>query len=93
MDASSLVEYTHRGLLLALWVSLPTVCAAAAIGVLVAVIQATTQLQDQTAAQILKLICACVVLALSAHWVGLSLLNFADEMFRAGGFHAPTPVL
>jgi len=93
VDTNSLVEFTHRGLLLALWVSLPTVCAAAAIGILLAVIQATTQLQDQTAAQIFKLIAACAVLAISAHWVGFSLLNFADEMFRAGGFHAPSPIL
>lgn len=93
MDTNSLVEFTHRGLLLALWVSLPTVCAAASIGILLAVIQATTQLQDQTAAQIFKLIVACAVLAISAHWVGLSLLNFADEMFRAGGFHPPSPIL
>lgn len=93
MDNSSLIDFTHRGLLLALWVSLPTVGAAAAIGLLVAVIQATTQLQDQTAAQIFKLIAACAVLAVSAHWAGLSLLNFADEMFRSVGFHAPSPIL
>ena len=93
MDATELLEFTHRGLLLALWVSLPTVVAAAAVGVLVAVVQATTQLQDQTASQIFKLVVACLVLAVSAQWVGVNLLNFADEMFRASGFHAPTPIL
>jgi type III secretion protein S len=93
MDANSLLEFTHRGLLLALWVSLPTVVAAAAVGVLTAVVQATTQLQDQTASQVFKLVVACAALALSARWLGLSLLSFADEMFRAAGFHAPSPIL
>lgn len=93
MDMSSLIEFTHRGLLLALWVSLPTVVAAGAVGLLMAVVQATTQLQDQTSSLILKLIVACIVLALSARWVGLSILNFADELLRSGGFHAPSPIL
>ncbi len=93
MNAEQLVEFAHRGLLLALWVSLPTVAASAGVGLLVAVIQATTQLQDQTASQVFKLIAACIVLALSAHWLGLSVLNFADEMLRSGGFHAPAPIL
>lgn len=93
VDTESLVQFANRGLLLALWTSLPTVAAAAGVGLLVAVVQATTQLQDQTASQVFKLIAACIVLALSAHWVGLSVLNFADEMLRAGGFHAPAPIL
>ena len=93
MDTSTLIDFSTRGLLLALWVSLPTVVASAAVGLVVAVIQATTQLQDQTASQVFKLIIACVVLALSARWVGISVLNFADELLRSGGFHAPAPIL
>ncbi|MBC7548050.1 MAG: type III secretion system export apparatus subunit SctS [Polaromonas sp.] len=93
MSTETLLEFAHRGLLLALWVSLPTVAAAAVAGVAIALIQATTQLQDQTAGQVFKLIAACAVLALSAGWLGLSVLNFADEMLRAAGFHAPTPII
>ncbi|MBA2723889.1 MAG: type III secretion system export apparatus subunit SctS [Methylibium sp.] len=93
MDTANLLEFTNRGLLLALWVSLPTVAAAAAVGLFVAVVQATTQLQNQTASQVFKLIAACIVLALTARWVGVSILNFADEMMRSGGFHAPAPIL
>ncbi len=93
MDTPSLIEFSTRGLLLALWVSLPTVAAAAAIGLLFALLQATTQLQDQTTGQVIKLIGACVVLALSAAWLGLSVLNFADELLRHGGFNAPAPIL
>ena len=93
MDTPALLEFMNRGLLLALLVSLPTVAAAAAVGLLVAVVQATTQLQDQTASQVFKLIAACIVLALTGRWLGVSILNFADEMLRAGGFHAPAAIL
>jgi type III secretion protein S len=93
MHIDQLLEFSHRGLLLALWVALPTVAAAAVVGIFVAIIQATTQLQDQTASQVFKLIVACAVLAVTARWVGLNLLNFVDEMLKTFGFHAPTAIL
>ena len=93
MSTEALLEFAHRGLLLALWVSLPTVIAAALVGLVIALIQATTQLQDQTVGQVFKMIAASLVLALSASWLGLSVVNFADEMLRSIGFHAPSPIL
>jgi len=93
MSTEALLEFAHRGLLLALWVSLPTVAAAALVGLSIALIQATTQLQDQTVGQVFKMIAASLVLALSASWLGLSVVNFADEMLRSIGFHAPSPIL
>lgn len=93
MDSAALLEFTQRGLLLALWVSLPTALAAVVVGLAFAVLQATTQLQDQTTATVFKLLAAAAVLALTARWLGSSVLEFADEMWRAGGFHAATPKL
>ncbi len=91
MQTSQLLEFAQRGLLLALWVSLPVVVAAVLVGLLFAVLQATTQIQDQTTSTILKLIAASVVLALTANWVGSNVHTFADEMWRAGGFPSATP--
>ncbi len=93
MTTDGLIEFANRGLLMVLWVSLPTVATAAGIGLLFALLQATTQLQDQTTGQVVKLVGAAVVLLLTSGWLGLSVLNFADELLRAGGFHAPTPIL
>ena len=93
MNTEALLEFANRGLLLVLWVSLPTVAAAALVGLSIALIQATTQLQDQTVGQVFKMIAASVVLALSASWLGLSVVNFVDEMLRSIGFHAPSPIL
>jgi type III secretion protein S len=88
MEPSSVIEFTQRGLLLALWVSLPVIAASAAVGLVVAVIQATTQLQDQTLSQVIKLVVAALVLVLTAQWMGSSIYLFVDELLRAGGFHA-----
>jgi type III secretion protein S len=92
MESSTIIEFTQRGLLLALWVSLPVIAAAAAVGLVVAVIQATTQLQDQTLSQVIKLVAAAVVLVLTAQWMGSSIYLFVDELLRAGGFHATRPI-
>ena len=91
MDPSAVIEFTQRGLLLALWVSLPAVSASAAVGLVVAVVQATTQLQDQTLSQVVKLVVAALVLVLSAHWMGSSVYLFVDDLLRAGGFYATRP--
>ena len=93
MDIANLLEFVNRGLLMALWVSLPTVLAVATVGIAMALIQATTQLQDQTVSQVLKLVVGCMVMVLTARWAALSILNFADEMMRAAGLHAPVPIL
>jgi type III secretion protein S len=93
MDTPQLLEFTQRGLLLSLWVSLPVVLTAVVVGLVFAVIQATTQIQDQTTSTILKLIAAAVVLALTAGWVGSTVVQFTDEMWRAGGFPSATPKL
>lgn len=92
MESSTIIEFTQRGLLLALWVSLPVIAAAAAVGLVVAVIQATTQLQDQTLSQVIKLVAAAVVLVLTAQWMGSSIYLFVDELLRAGGFYATRPI-
>lgn len=93
MDTASLLEFTQRGLLLVLWLSLPTAAAAIAVGMFFAVLQAATQLQDSTTSSIFKLIAAALVLMATSRWLGTTVLEFADEMWRAGGFHAAAPKL
>jgi type III secretion HrpO family protein len=86
MDLSTIVEYCQRGLMMSLWVSLPTAVAAGVVGLVFAALQAVTQLQDQTVATIVKLIVASIVLAIAAPWIVASVLRFTDEMWSAGGF-------
>ena len=88
MEPTTLVDLSYRGLLLVLWLSLPAVLTAAAVGLTVAVVQATTQIQDQSIGQALKLIAVFLVLALSAKWTAVEVFHFADQLFRSFGLPA-----
>lgn len=79
MDPSSITELTMRALMLVLWLSLPTVLTAAAVGLVVAIVQAATQIQDQSIGQALKLVAVFVVVAITAQWSGHAAYNFADQ--------------
>lgn len=91
MDSNTLIDFLQRGLLLSLGLSLPTALAVAAVGALLAVLQAATQLQDQTTGTVIKLVVGAVVLAACARWIGAAVVDFTDELWRSGGFHAATP--
>jgi type III secretion protein S len=66
--------------LLVLILSAPAVLATSVFGLLIAFLQAVTQVQDQTISFGIKLIVAVVAIALAANRMGAELLNFADQM-------------
>jgi type III secretion HrpO family protein len=81
---SHLVGNAQEALLLAVAVSLPVVGAAALIGLLVAVFQAATQVQDQTIAHLPRFVVVAVVLALTGPWMGAQIATFAARVFSGG---------
>jgi type III secretion protein S len=85
MDAPSITDLTMRALMLVLWLSLPTVLTAAAVGLLVAIVQAATQIQDQSIGQALKLIAVFAVAAITAAWSATAAYNFADQALSSFG--------
>jgi type III secretion protein S len=85
MTPQQLLEFTQQGLLLALIVSLPCVVVAAVVGFVVSILQAATQLQDQTLPLALKLVAVFVTLLVAAGWMGTRLFTFAKMLFSAAG--------
>jgi type III secretion HrpO family protein len=67
----------QEALLLALAVSLPVVAVAAVVGLLVAVLQAMTQVQDFTLAHLPRLVFVAITLALVGPWMGAEIASFA----------------
>ena len=57
-----LLEHVRKGIMLSLMISMPLVLAAAAIGLLVGILQAVTQVQEQTISAVPKLITVFVLL-------------------------------
>jgi flagellar biosynthesis protein FliQ len=70
--------------LLSIAVSLPVVGIAAVAGLLVAVFQAATQVQDFTLAHLPRLVVVAVALAILGPWMGAQIAAFAARAFGAG---------
>ncbi|MFJ2995541.1 type III secretion system export apparatus subunit SctS [Pandoraea sp. NPDC087047] len=82
MSEAIVVNLTSEMLWLTLLMSLPTVVVASAVGVLVSLVQALTQVQDQTVQFLIKLIAVSITLAASYAWMGHVLLNYANGAFE-----------
>jgi type III secretion HrpO family protein len=79
-----LTVIAQEALLLAVAVSLPVVGIAAVAGLLVAIFQAATQVQDVTLAHLPRLIVVAVALAIAAPWMGSQIAAFAGRAFTGG---------
>lgn len=83
MDAVP-VDLLKSALVTALVVAGPVLLVALAVGVVMALVQAATQVQDQAIATVPKLVaCGLAILAL-AGWMVAKLVDFAQAMFAGG---------
>lgn len=75
------VDLLHEALVTALVVAAPILFVALAVGLITALLQAATQIQDQAVSAVPKLIgCGLALLALSG-WMVAKLVSFAQAMF------------
>jgi flagellar biosynthetic protein FliQ len=82
--ASELVfRAVREGLLLALLVSGPPLLASVLVGFLVGVMQAATQIQDQTLAFVPKVLAVALTLLALGPVLGAQLLRFTHALFLA----------
>ncbi|MBK5941091.1 type III secretion system export apparatus subunit SctS [Halochromatium roseum] len=73
---TQVVEFAARALLLVFYLSLPPILAAAIVGTLVSLLQALTQIQEQTLSFAIKLFVVIVVIFMTARWLGGELFNY-----------------
>ena len=78
MELENIIEVTTQGLLLCLYLSLPTIVVSAVVGLLVSFIQAVTSLQDQSISHAVKLVAVIVTLIITAPWSASAMLRFAN---------------
>jgi type III secretion protein S len=74
---------TSEALLLTLMLSMPPIVIATIVGVLVSLVQAMTQIQEQTLSFAIKLICVSLVILGTAHWLGGELYRYTLRIFDA----------
>ncbi|HYC37701.1 MAG TPA: type III secretion system export apparatus subunit SctS [Usitatibacter sp.] len=83
METFDVVAYVNKALLLVLWLSLPPILVASVVGTLFSLLQALTQIQEQTLSFAVKLIAVGITLALTAHWIGGEIYTYTIVLFDA----------
>lgn len=81
MSASDILQVTREALYLVVLVSSPAVAASLIVGLIVSVLQATTQLQDQTLSFVPKLLAVMVALAIAGGWMGAQILRLTQALW------------
>jgi type III secretion protein S len=78
---STTISFFQQGLWLAVMLSAPPLLIATLFGVTVSLIQAVTQVQDQTLPYVCKLIAVAVTLTAVGRWFGSELLQLTEMAF------------
>ncbi len=81
MSHAQLLNYARTCLILVLRLSLIPIIVATVIGILVSLLQALTQIQEQTLGFAVKLIAISLTLLACASWMGSSLLLYTQDIF------------
>lgn len=83
-----IVHLATELLWLVLLLSLPVVVVASTVGLVISLVQALTQIQDQTLQFLIKLLAVSATLLMTYHWMGATLLNYTQQSFFADNQYA-----
>ncbi len=80
MSADFIIRLAGQALFVVLKASAPMLVIALAVGLLVSIFQATTQIQEQTLAFVPKIIAVLLVLLLFGPWILNTLVDFTSNI-------------
>ncbi|MBP0597310.1 type III secretion system export apparatus subunit SctS [Herbaspirillum sp. LeCh32-8] len=75
------INFFQQSLWMAILMSAPPLLIATLCGLGVSLIQAVTQIQDQTLPYVVKLVAVAVTLASMGRWIGVEMLRLAELAF------------
>jgi len=81
MNQELVVSIAERGIYTILIISGPLLILALAVGLIVSIFQATTQIQEQTLAFVPKIVAVLVGLVFFAPWMLSHMVSYAAEIF------------
>lgn len=81
MNQAELLNYAQKCLILILQLSLIPIIVATVIGLIVSLLQALTQIQEQTLGFAVKLIAISITIMVASSWMGGELLLYTQEIF------------
>ena len=88
MSHSQLLEYAQTCMIIVLKLSLIPIVVATVIGLIVSLLQALTQIQEQTPGFAVKLVAITVTIMACASWMGGELMLYTQEIFKNFAFIA-----
>ena len=86
MNHAQLLDYSQTCLILILRLSLIPIVVATVIGIIVSLLQALTQIQEQTLGFAVKLITISITLLAASSWMGGQLLLYTQDIFMNFAF-------
>ncbi|MGV3593032.1 MAG: flagellar biosynthesis protein FliQ [Gammaproteobacteria bacterium] len=81
MDESVILDIGNQALYLIVYLAAPLLLAALAIGLLISIFQAATQIQEQTLSFIPKLIALVVTLVIMGPWMVQLWVSYTQNLF------------
>ena len=81
MTEIDITNFMTQALYLILWLSMPPIAVAAIVGTLFSLLQALTQIQEQTLSFAVKLMAVGITLVLTSRWIGGEIYNFTLLLF------------
>ena len=81
MTPNTALEQLTQAMALVLWLSMPPILVASGIGVIVSLLQALTQIQEQTLSFAIKLIAVAATIAAMSSVLGSQILMFTIKLF------------
>jgi flagellar biosynthesis protein FliQ len=81
MIENLMIKVTNQGLIMVLVLSAPVILTSMVVGLTISVVQAITQIQEQTLSMVPKLFATFIVIALSGYWIASLMVRFAQNLF------------
>lgn len=83
MDPQQVFSFGQQGLFILLTVSAPVLLVVLAVGLVVSVIQAATQINESTLSFVPKIVAAVAVLAVAGPWMMTTLVEYIQRTLQA----------
>jgi flagellar biosynthetic protein FliQ len=81
MNETTVIDLARETVYVALLLAAPALAVGMIVGILVAIFQAVTSVQEQTMTLVPKLFCVCLTLLVIMPWMLTTLLEFTRRMF------------
>jgi len=82
MSASVALQQLTQAMIIVMWLSMPPIVVASAVGIIVSLLQALTQIQEQTLSFAIKLVAVAATIAAMSSLLGAEIFTYTINLFN-----------